>query len=502
MKQDRRTEFKTEAFHSTKQQFDKMVEKMNSDETHQMAHSDLENLLQEQGYELLRRFLQDHLTLRAEREQRVVVTGSNTVHLSQHRKNSSRKLETIFGTVEVRRRSYYRLDAGTAHPMDDALNLPNDKYSHGLEERVAEEAAKVSFDNVVASIGKTTGGRVPKRQAECITVRAARDFEKFYEQRQSKETETSSTLLVMSMDGKGVVMRKEDLREVTRQKAEKNLGRKKRLGSGEKRNRKRMATVAAIYSNDEYHRSAEQIMGDDDDKNLIRPRPRNKRVWADVVADPKEVTRRLFKEALRRDPNQRRRWVMLVDGDPRQLENIRATKKHFNVDVTVVMDFIHVLEYLWQASYAFHEPGTAEAQQWVQQRGLRILHGKSSDVAAGMRRSATLQAVGGSKREAVDKCAGYLLKNREYLQYDLYLDVGFPIGTGVIEGACRHLVKDRMDLTGARWRLAGAEAVLRLRALRASGDFQDYLQFHREQERRRNYTSRFTTRSFSVAEAA
>ncbi|MBW2700681.1 MAG: hypothetical protein JRF33_07650 [Deltaproteobacteria bacterium] len=167
-----------------------------------------------------------------------------------------------------------------------------------------------------------------------------------------------------------------------------------------------------------------------------------------------------------------------------------------------MMDFIHVLEYLWQASYAFHEPGTTEAQQWVQQRGLRVLHGKSSDVAAGMRRSATLRALRGSKREAVDKCAGYLLKNRDYLQYDLYLDVGFPIGTGVIEGACRHLVKDRMDLTGARWRLAGAEAVLRLRALRASGDFQDYLRFHREQERQRNYTSRFTTRSFSVAEAA
>ncbi len=155
--------------------------------------------------------------------------------------------------------------------QDDALNLPNDKYSHGLEERVAEEAAKVSFDNVVASIEKTTGGRVHKRQAECLTVRAARDFETFYEQRQSNETEASDSLLVMSMDGKGVVMRKEDLREAIRQKAEKNLERKKRLGSGEKRNRKRkrMATVAAIYLNDEYHRSAEQIMGDEDDNNLI-----------------------------------------------------------------------------------------------------------------------------------------------------------------------------------------------------------------------------------------
>lgn len=502
MKQDRRTEFKTEAFHSSRQQFEKLVEQMDADETQQMSHGDLEDLLKEHGFELLRRLMQDHLTLRADREKRVTVFDSNAVHLSHHREASGRKLETIFGTVEVRRRSYYKPDAGTAHPLDRELNLPRGRYSHGLEERVAEEAAKGSFDNVVASIAKNTGGRVPKRQAERLAVSAATDFEAFYEQRQAKEAENGDSLLVMSLDGKGIVMRKEDLREATRLKAEKNQGDKKRLGSGEKRNRKRMATVAAIYSVDEYHRSAEQIMGDEDNKNLIRPRPRNKRVWADVVDDPEVVTHRLFAEALRRDPIQRRRWVMLVDGDPRQLDRIEAAEEHFGVDVTMVLDFIHVLEYLWSASYAFHEPGTEEAQQWVQERGLRILQGKSSDVAAGMRRSATLQALKGSKREAVDTCAGYLLNNREYLQYDLYLDDGFPIGTGVIEGACRHLVKDRMDLTGARWRLPGAEAVLRLRALRASGDFQDYLRFHREQERSRNYTSRFRTRPVPVAEAA
>jgi len=264
-----------------------------------------------------------------------------------------------------------------------------------------------------------------------------------------------------------------------------------------------MATVAAIYSIDEFIRSAEHIMGDDKDDDVIRPRPRRKRVWADVEATPEDVTHRLFTEALRRDPHYLRRWVMLVDGDPHQLERIEAAKKKFGVDVTVVLDFIHVLEYLWSASYSFHEPGSGQAHRWVQERGLRILQGKSSDVAAGMRRSATKRGLDKAKREAVDRCAGYLLKNRDYLMYDLYLEAGFPIGTGVIEGACRHLVKDRMDLTGARWRLNGAQAVLRLRALRASGDLQDYLRFHREQERQRNYTSKFTTRPAAVvAEAA
>lgn len=502
MEQNGRRQPEREAFHSSQEHFEELVKKLGSNETLQLDHADLESFLQHQGFELLRLLMQDHFTLRTNREQKVAVVNHEGVHLSHQRIGDSRQLETMFGTVELCRRGYYRPEVGSAHPLDRELNLPLDKYSHGLEERVAEESAKGSFDNVVEAIKKNTGGNVPKRQAEQLAVKAAGDFKTFYETRRAKEAEDDESLLVMSMDGKGIVMRTEDLREATRLKAQKEPGRKKRLGSGEKRNRKRMATVAAVYSVDEHHRSAEQIMGGEKGKDTTRPRVRNKRVWAEVEAPPEEVTHAVFAEAQKRDPGQFRRWVMLVDGDPRQLERIEVAKKRFGVDVTVVLDFIHVLEYLWEAAHAFHEPGTVEAEDWVQERALRVLQGKSSDVAAGMRRSATLQGLRGGKREAVDKCAGYLLKNRDYLQYDLYLAVGFPIGTGVIEGACRHLVKDRMDLTGARWRLAGAEAVLRLRALRASGDFQEYLRFHREQERVRNYTSKFTTRPVPLSEAA
>ena len=149
------------------------------------------------------------------------------------------------------------------------------------------------------------------------------------------------------------------------------------------------------------------------------------------------------------------------------------------MQTTIILDFIHVLEYLWKAAFCFCESGSQQAQQWVRERGLRILQGKSSDVAAGIRRSATLQQLSSSAREKVDKCADYLLKNRAYLHYDQYLLNGYPIATGVIEGACRHLIKDRMDITGARWRLDRAEAVLRIRALRSSGDFDEYWSFHK-----------------------
>ena len=128
---------------------------------------------------------------------------------------------------------------------------------------------------------------------------------------------------------------------------------------------------------------------------------------------------------------------------------------------------------------------------WVQERLLRILRGEACLVAAGIRRSATRRKLTPDNRENVDQCADYLLNHASSLHYDECLAAGFPIATGVIEGACRHLVSDRMDLTGARWSLAGAEAVLRLRALRSSGDFDEYWRFHEQCEYERNHASRY-----------
>jgi len=119
------------------------------------------------------------------------------------------------------------------------------------------------------------------------------------------------------------------------------------------------------------------------------------------------------------------------------------------------------------------------------------MRGKSSDVAAGIRRSATLRELRAANRKPADKCANYLLKYGLRLHYDSYLAKGLPIATGVIEGACRYLVKDRMDITGARWGLLGAEAVLQLRSLRASGDFDEYWTFHEKREWERNHAARY-----------
>ena len=256
---------------------------------------------------------------------------------------------------------------------------------------------------------------------------------------------------------------------------------------GEKRNRKRMATVASVYEVAPHLRTAEQIMGQDESSASKRPRIQNKRVWASLRQTPAEVIEEMFAEAERRDPKHERTWLVLVDGQEAQQREVEAAIARHRTDVVVIQDFVHVLEYLWKAAYCFHADGTQEAETWVFERAHALLQSKVSDVAAGMRRSATRQGLSQEARAPIDKCAGYLLKNKERFDYAPALANGWPIATGIIEGACRHLVKDRMDLTGARWSLDGAEAVLRLRSLRASGDFEEYMAFHQRQERQRNY---------------
>jgi len=262
------------------------------------------------------------------------------------------------------------------------------------------------------------------------------------------------------------------------------------LQPGQKRNRKRMATVAAVYSIEPEERSPEQIMGHRTEQSP-RPRASNKRVWASVEKEPDEVIRAAFEEALRRDPTQDRHWVILVDGSEHQLELILSLTEPYAAKVTLVLDFIHVLEYLWKAAYCFHLVGSKEAEQWVSECALEILRGNAAAVAAAMCRSATSMQLSANKRKAVNKCAHYLEKYLPILQYDRFLSQGLPIATGVIEGACRHLIKDRMDVTGARWRLKSAEAVLRIRSLRSSGDLEDYWRFHRKQEHHRNHIYRY-----------
>jgi hypothetical protein len=255
-----------------------------------------------------------------------------------------------------------------------------------------------------------------------------------------------------------------------------------------------MATVAAIYTIARWQRTPADVLHTlrtEDIKNK-RPKPVCKRVWASIEHAPQRVIDDTFAEALRRDPERSRRWIVLVDGQQDQIRRMKKAARKAGVKITIVLDIIHVLEYLWNAAYAFHAQGSEAAETWVRQRLFALLQGRSGGtVAKSIRQMAKRRALSAKAAKAVERCAGYLVKHTHWLHYDRALADGLPISTGVIEGACRYLIQDRMGRTGARWSLAGAEAIVRLRALRTSGDFDAYWTFHIDKERQRVHLDRY-----------
>jgi hypothetical protein len=467
-----------------------------SEEALRLDHTVLEQEVDGRGREVLRSLFQDHLALRARQEEPVAVTGSDGVRRT-HLRDESTPLMTLFGPVRVDRVGVGARGHESLFPMDAELNLPPEEHSFGVRRRIAIEAAKGSFDAAVEAVRTQTGAIVSKRQAEKLTAAAAHDFDAFYAQRPSREVRAAKDeIVVLTTDGKGIFVRHQDLRKQTRQAAEKSRHKlRKRLSKGEKRNRKRMATVASVYSIAPHVRTPSDIVSElrpvHDVARPPRPKPSHKRTWASVEKESTQVIAEMFDEAAGRDPRRDHPWVAVVDGNAPQREALEAEAARRQIQLVIVLDLIHALEYLWKAAYCFHADGTRAAEAWVTERLVALLEGKVSDVAAGIRRSATKRGLNQKSRKPADKCADYFLRHKQYMKYDEYLMSGLPIASGVIEGACRHLVKDRMDITGARWSLAGAEAVLRLRALRSSGDFEHYWQVHLARERERNHTSRY-----------
>jgi hypothetical protein len=489
-----------ERFAASRALFDTTLGFLDGAQAAGLEHAELETELDVKGRQLLRQLMQDHLELRSHREQRLpeVLDAEQVAHGSVET-GHTRALTTVFGEVTVTRLAYRRRGHANLYPADAALNLPVEKHSHGLRRLAALEAARGSFDDTAEAIERVTGVRLGKRQAEALAGRAAADVEDFYAQRRPQPG-AGREVLVLSADGKGIVMRPEALRPATATAAASATTKlSTRLSKGEKRNRKRLAEVGAVYDADPVVRSPADILarthdaGQDPDpaRPAQAPVAANKWLTASVTDDAATVISRIFDEADRRDPTHARTWIALVDGNNHQIDRIQAEATQRGNDVTILCDFIHVLEYLWKAAWSFHQEGDPTAEEWVHDKAIAVLHGKATRVAAGLRRAATHRGLDPPQRAGADACATYLINKERYLDYPTALHNGWPIATGVIEGACRHLVKDRMDITGARWGLPGAEAILKLRALRSNGDFDAYWRYHLAQERRRVHESRY-----------
>src|SRR5713226_2738330 len=362
----------------------------------------IESQQQAKGCEVQRLLLQAHLQHRGHGDVGPALCLPQPAGdlLYSHRRLGARSLTTVFGTVELVRMGYSRPGSPSIFPLDRALALPARSFSYELQRRLVKAAVQNPFLESVQTIAELTGVAVSKRSLEEILPDAARDFDAFYQQR-SVAIPTGS-ILVAAVDCKGIPMVKPcaDLPRA-------------RLTKGQKANKKRMATVATVFTRAPWVRTPQQVIeslfptsrtasGD----TPLPPKPENKRVWASLLKGKTVVIGEVAEEMDRRDPSRSATRLALTDGE-RALQ-IRVDQK---LNVTLILDLMHVLEKLWKAAYVFHAEASLEADLWVLDRTLRILFGEVGQVVKGIRQSITKRGLSGPQAKTLNAVANYLYRN-------------------------------------------------------------------------------------------
>ena len=458
----------------------------------------IEHRVQEGGRELLRKLLQHVLDVHAAAEPRLpLVIDIDGIPRPRSERGHTRTLLSVLGPVTITRRAYRAPGESNLYPRDAVLDLPRRRYCWAVQATVVDFAVETSFERAGQWLAAHTGTQVGKRHIEQIVTEAARNVDAFGLARH-EAVPVPGVPLVLSVDGKGVAMRPEARRKSRYKPVEPAFG--KRLGTGEKRGAKRMAEIGVVYDAlpPDRPRTPKLIMGQvtGPDGTPVRAgqvTAQGRWYTTDITASRAVTIGKVFAEADRRDPGHERDWVVLADGDSHQITAIEKEATRRRVTVTIIVDLIHVLEYLWKVGWCFHKPRDNTIEGWVTARALDILRGDTRGVIALVKDLATQHPPkpGSEHERLIRTTVGYLTNKLPYLDYPRALAGGWPISTGVIEGACRHLVQDRMGITGARWGLTGAEAVLALRAIKTNGELDTYWTYHLQQENQRNHLDHY-----------
>ena len=391
---------------------------------------------------------------------------------------------SVFGKVRFKRHYFHVPGQEGFCPLDAELSLPPRCYSDLLRDWAEYCITDESYDESIRVLKRILTLSISKRALEIGVEDDAADVNAFYEQKPVPPLDAEGSILVAQADGKGVPMVRT---EPANQPA--------RLGKGEKRTKKKEAVVTGIYTIQPHLRTPEQVVkallhdidGDEENEAVTtsrpqRPTPVGKELRATL--DGKDIAfERLTKRVAQREGAYIRHRVALTDGDDALQRRVSNGLSRF----TLVLDIIHSSEYLWDAANALLGETHPDRTTWVEKHLLCVLSGKTADVIHALKREVQNPALSSYQRKAVNTTIGYYQRNLPYMQYDQYLARGWPIGTGVVEGACGHLVKDRMERSGMRWIKSGAQAVLDLRAVRINEDWDDYHNFRRQQQHQRLY---------------
>jgi hypothetical protein len=494
-------------FAAVREQAESMIAWARSEDALAAEHHVLEERGMTDAMELARLLAQAHLDLRALREEpRGDVADADGGLRVTREGRQERGRVMIFGDVRTSRAAYRKKGKPNLYPQDAELNWGPRCYSAGVERRLAEAIAVMPAERAAAQVSRMGAVTVGKRQAEETAEAYAADFEGFYAARVPEPCLPGQAVL-LTCDGPAFTVLPSALRPATAKAAAARVKKKDEEGwpddPGElRKSRKRTAELAAVADIPPAPREAGDVLtalfgpaspgkAGETPKPEPGPKARGKTLFASVRRPAADVIADAFAEAHRRDPEHKRPWIAVIDGNCHQIETVEKLAGEYGVQVMILIDLIHVTQYLWKAAGSFFYPGEPAARDWVREQTSKILEGKHRDVRAGIRRRATSFGFRGTERAGADECARYLENKQDYLNYPEFLAGGWPVASGLIEGAARWLIKDRMEITGARWSLDGAEAVLKLRALVGCGDFDDYSEYHIRQEKLRNHDSRY-----------
>jgi hypothetical protein len=446
-----------------------------------------EKAIGEEGRELQRRLLQASFDVDAAREERAAqVTSAAGIRHGAVEEGHGRGVTSVFGPVRVTRMAYRNRREPNLYPADARWILPDDPYSLGMRSLAAFHLAGGGFGQAQEVIEARTGVTVGRAQLTGIAEDLAAWTGDFYAGRSrdaEEEEQPDSDVIMMQGDGKGIAMRPEHRR---------NAGKE----DGTRPGIKKMAEIVAVADFTPAVREPEDIAAPPA-RRQARPGPKARDKWvsASVTEFIEDMIGSAFDEADRRDPQRTRQRVFLVDGNKQQITAIEAQAAGRSLKVPVLIDYIHVSGYLGKAAAALHPGDPAAAGQWADGQLLRVLHGRARAVAA------TLAAVAGKTRANprtrhldltdMDRAVTYLTNNHQHMKYDKALAKGWPIATGMIEGACRFVIEDRFGITGARWSPDGAETILKLRAVVVNGDLDDYMRYYKERYRDEHHLARY-----------
>jgi hypothetical protein len=418
-----------------------------------------------------------------------------------------RPLTGVFGTFTLRRTCYGSRPGQKMDfvPVDNRLQLPAGKFSYLLQDFDGLLSTEQPFGCLAAALERILNLKQHVDSLEQLSRHMA-TFAQPYRDAQPSPAVAEAPILVRSADAKGVPMRTAADAPPIKSHDHKR---------GPKTGRKKQAIVGAVYTVAPLVRTPEDIVAalflppDQKAARPPRPKPCNKRVLArlneytDKAGHEHDGMAEVFawiqEQTDERDPAGGKEVVNLFDGDERLWEAAGGLREKGDVDV---LELLHVTPKLWAVAGLFAPRDSPQAEQQVRSWLLAVLKGKVAAVLQDMTAKGEQAQLKGTKKEELAKAVGYLHKRQEQMRYDEYLKKGYPIASGVIEGACRHYVKDRMERTGMSWTQPGAQAMLELRAQVLNGDWEEFQDFYRQRQAAQLYPHRQLLQTVSWPMAA